>query len=461
MIRSLYQRVVLTFLVAVILGLTVAFFVMLSLYRDTFNAGIQRQFSDTAADIAGVLGRVERGQWDELLREQHWISVLRITLIAPSGEAHAYGGGPVQPEPMQIPPDALRQVRSGQSYASTGIGSLYSRMYGAPVRTEEGVYGLFIQPGNQSEPDDLGKTLLTTLLIALAAGSLFILVAARYLVNPLNRMTQATRRMAKGDFNVQLKLRKRRDELGELARSFDHMAVELRQLERMRQDFVANVSHEIQSPLTSISGFSKLMRNPGMPEEEKGQYLDIIETEADRLSRLTENLLKLASLDSEHHPFHPVPLRLDEQLRRIVVALEPHWSAKGLELQLELPQVKVMGDEDQLSQVWVNLLTNAVKFTPEGGSIELKLEALTDRVRVIFRDTGIGIAAEDMERIFERFYKADRSRGREKGGSGLGLAIVRKIAELHGGTVEAASEPGRGTTVTVTLPSGLGPPSKP
>ncbi|WP_430106742.1 sensor histidine kinase [Paenibacillus validus] len=208
------------------------------------------------------------------------------------------------------------------------------------------------------------------------------------------------------------------------------MAEELKQLEQMRRDFVSNVSHEIQSPLTSISGFSKLIRDPGMPANERNQYLDIIETESLRLSRLSENLLKLASLESEHHPFHPVTFDLDEQLRRVVVALEPQWSAKELELELELPRVKITGDPDQLNQVWINLFGNAVKFTPREGRVSIRLEALTDRVKVVIADTGIGIKEEDLEPIFTRFYKADRARQRELGGSGLGCRSCVKSSSF-------------------------------
>lgn len=294
--------------------------------------------------------------------------------------------------------------------------------------------------------------MITALAIELAAGSVFILIGARYLVNPLKLMTRASRRIAKGDFNISLDWRRRRDELGELAASFTEMARELKQLERMRQDFVSNVSHEIQSPLTSIAGFSKVLQQRQMAEEERGEYLRIIETEAQRLSRLSENLLKLASLESEHHPFHPQTYDLDEQLRSVILTMEPIWSAKDLELDLELPPVKAHGDADQLSQVWMNLIGNALKFTPEGGTVRVGLKSGVDKVQVKVRDTGIGISEEDQAHIFERFYKADRSRTSTNGGSGLGLSIVKKIIELHGGTIEVASQPGEGTEFTVTLP---------
>ncbi|NQX67593.1 GHKL domain-containing protein [Paenibacillus alba] len=180
--------------------------------------------------------------------------------------------------------------------------------------------------------------------------------------------------------------------------------------------------------------------------------MEIIERESERLTRLSENLLKLASLESEHHPFHPSTYDLDEQLRRVLVFYEPQWSEKEQVLDLNLPRVKISADADQLNQVWTNLLGNAIKFTPPQGMIQLKLAAKTDHVVISIQDTGIGIKKEEQERIFERFYKADHARQRGTGGSGLGLAIVRKILERHQGSISVASEPGEGTLFTVILP---------
>lgn len=171
------------------------------------------------------------------------------------------------------------------------------------------------------------------------------------------------------------------------------------------------------------------------------------------MSRMSDNLLHLASLESKHHPFHPVTFRLDEQIRQTAVALEPQWAAKSIAIDLELPVVKICGDRDQLDQVWINLLGNSIRFTPEGGKIAIDVRRGIHQVSVTIKDTGIGIAPEDQAQIFERFYKADRSRNRAYNGSGLGLAIVKRIVDLHHGHIEVRSEPGTGTEITVTLPS--------
>ncbi|WP_235959764.1 HAMP domain-containing sensor histidine kinase [Paenibacillus silvestris] len=295
------------------------------------------------------------------------------------------------------------------------------------------------------------------MLLVLVIGSLCILIAARFLVMPLKLLTKATKRLAKGDFDVKLKLT-RKDELGILARSFNETARELKQLETMRQDFVSNVSHEIQSPLTSISGFAKALKLDHLvtPENRK-RYLDIILMESDRLSRLSDNLLKLASLESTHHPFVLKTFNLDEQIRQAVVSCEPLWAAKNIRIDLTLPiAAKITADYDQLNQVWINLLGNSIKFTPDHGTIRIELLTNSHVHTVSIQDSGIGIKPEELSHIFVRFYKTDKSRNSL--GSGLGLAIVKQIIVNHHGNIEVESTVGQGAKFTLCIP--ISPPNK-
>jgi signal transduction histidine kinase len=223
-------------------------------------------------------------------------------------------------------------------------------------------------------------------------------------------------------------------------------------MENMRQEFVSNVSHEIQSPLTSIRGFAQVLQNDQLAPPERRHYLEIIETESKRLSRLADDLLKLASLESDQVKFEPGPYALDKQLRSVVLVCEPQWAEKKLNMEIDLNSLSINADEDLLNQVWLNLLQNSIKFTPIGGTIKVKLQTEGNHAVVSITDNGIGIAPEDQIHIFERFYKADKSRTRSKEGSGLGLSIVKKIINLHGGSIDVVSSPGTGTTFTVSLP---------
>lgn len=269
-------------------------------------------------------------------------------------------------------------------------------------------------------------------------------------------MIDALRRIAKGDFNVIVdREQKYHGQIGDFMQSINDMAQELQQVERLRQEFISNVSHEIQSPLTSIRGFANTLQHEDLSAEEQKHYLAIIEKETTRLSRLSDNLLKLTSLESEHQPFEPQRYRLDAQLESIVLACEPQWLEKELELELELQETEIVATEELLSQVWVNLIHNAIKFTPIGGSVKIAMLKKDDSIIVRIADTGTGISGEDQLRIFERFYKGDKQRTRTADGSGLGLSIVKKIVDLHHGHIKVESRLQEGSVFEVALPASV------
>ncbi|MFW5433515.1 HAMP domain-containing sensor histidine kinase [Paenibacillus apiarius] len=271
-------------------------------------------------------------------------------------------------------------------------------------------------------------------------------------------IVEALRKIARGDFTVNLDIRSNEnDPLGKIVSTINQMAVELGEIEQMRQDFISNVSHEIQSPLTSIHGFANVLKRDDLTPEERQHYVAIIEMESNRLSKISENLLKLTSLESQHHPFEPTRYRLDKQLRNAVLACEPAWLEKDLEMELECEAVTVTADEDLMSQVWNNLITNSVKFTPNGGTIRIQAYARNGNAFVTISDTGIGMSEEHRKRMFERFYKADKSRSSEKGGSGLGLSIVKKIVDMHEGSIAVQSNLNAGTSIEVVLPFDMKP----
>ncbi|TQR35197.1 HAMP domain-containing histidine kinase [Lysinibacillus sphaericus] len=270
--------------------------------------------------------------------------------------------------------------------------------------------------------------------------------------NYWNTIVDALSRIAKGDFTVKLDLKTDEDQFGQLIHGINHMAVELGEMERMRQEFISNVSHEIQSPLTSINGFAKALKNIDLPEDKRQRYLAIIEMESNRLSKISDNLLKLTSLESQHHPFEPRHYRLDKQLRNVVLALEPNWLVKNIDMDMQLENISVMADEDLMNQVWMNLLSNSIKFTPAAGTITISMTKQMDTMTINVHDNGIGLTVEQQKHVFERFYKADQSRTTENGGSGLGLSIVKKIIDMHNGTITVESIPAEFTTFFVTLP---------
>lgn len=266
-------------------------------------------------------------------------------------------------------------------------------------------------------------------------------------------ITNAMKQIATGDYNVNLRKISGHDipgdPFGDIVDNINYMARELGEMEQMRQEFVSNVSHEIQSPLTSISGFARALQNDKLDHNERLHYLSIIETESQRLSKISDNLLKLTYLESAHHLFEPRRYRLDKQIRNTVLSCEPQWTVKNIEMDLSLEDANIVADKELLDQVWMNLLNNAIKFTPNGGSIHLSLYHHHDELHFEISDTGIGITEKEQLHLFERFYKADKARIRNTSGSGLGLSIVKTIIDMHKGTIHVKSKPNEGTTFKI------------
>ncbi|SHI93765.1 sensor histidine kinase [Desulfosporosinus lacus] len=301
-------------------------------------------------------------------------------------------------------------------------------------------------------PEPWSDMLYGTINLVLIVGS-FILVAFIHKddrTRLARRTLEALERIAQGNFDVFIE----RDKHGhflEITDSINKMAKELGSMEQLRQDFISNISHEFQSPLTSISGYAALLRKDGATLKQQ-EYAAIIEEESKRLSKLADNLLRLSALEGSDSSITKAPFRLDRQLENVVLLLEPQWKAKNIIPETTLLKITAYGNEDLLKQVWINLLVNALKFTPENGELNVSLKQDGETAVCNISDNGIGIAPAEQMHIFERFYKVDKSRDRSLGGSGLGLALVKKIINLHKGKVTVESELGKGTVFQVKLP---------
>lgn len=333
--------------------------------------------------------------------------------------------------------------RIGSSFAAisalalaTGLGSLIVRRFGL---TEFWMVALSAA---------VGITILFTMFGA--AMSLLRRGQLRGVEHMHEKLTTALNEIANGNFNVFVEVDPHAPH-HEIGAAMNDMARKLGTLEEMRQDFISNASHEIQSPLTSIGGFAALLQKDGISSEERRHYADIIQSESKRLSSLSENLLKLSTLENNRAALNKNVFRLDKQLRQIILTLEPQWSGKHIILEADLPKCEIVADADLLSQVWMNLLVNAIKFTPGNGTISVCLEA-GDSITVKIIDTGMGISPDDQIHIFERFYKVDKARDRSLGGNGLGLSIVKRIIELHDGRIAVQSAVSQGTVFEINLP---------
>lgn len=326
-----------------------------------------------------------------------------------------------------------------------------TRYIGTRLSNIEGAEALFIKLDLSSTVKDTRRLTMQTLMLVLCIGSLLILLLSRYFVDSIRSITKASEKLATGDFSTRLPT-DRQDELGRLMHSFNNMAEALENMEEVRKQFISNISHEMQSPLTSIKGYAGALRDGLVSEENQQDYLDIIYQEVDRLSRLSNNLLKMASLDAEKDLIKLETYRLDEQIRRVILSIEPLWREKNISVELDLSKTYIYANQDLMEQVWLNLIVNAVKYNRENGEIYISFYKDDQDIVVRINDTGIGIDQKDIPYLFDRFYKVDRSRSEFSSGNGLGLSITKKIIQIHNGSIDLVSQKGIGTTFFVRLP---------
>ena len=281
----------------------------------------------------------------------------------------------------------------------------------------------------------------------------FVWLMTDRFVRPLREMAAAAHSFAEGDFSPRVKV-KGKDEVAQLGEALNGMAVSLSSVEMMRRSFIANVSHELKTPMTTIAGFIDGMLDGTIPREKQAQYMKIVSDEVKRLSRLVRSMLDLSRIDSGELKMNTTQLDLTDIVVNVLVSSEQRIEKKGLSITgvEDCESVKVCGDYDLLNQVLYNLLDNAIKFTDEGGNIYIRLYREDGRVYVSIRNTGEGIPPEEMPQIFERFYKSDRSRSLDKNGVGLGLYIVHTVIRLHGGEITVRSIQNEYTEFTFWIP---------
>ncbi|CAM3294517.1 HAMP domain-containing sensor histidine kinase [Filibacter tadaridae] len=358
--------------------------------------------------------------------------------------------------------DSIDRVLSGELYhgmrelpSETFVTGFFSdesaNTVGVPFEYDGQAYALFLRPDIKLLFTEVHYILGGMVLIMALLSLLSMLIVARKLIEPITKLTMATKMVGEEQFTGTLAIN-RKDEIGQLANSFQLMTEKLGENDRIRKEFISDVSHDFQSPLLNIKGYASLLLDNELPAEERKSYALVIQSETERLSSLTKQLLLLTSLDQIASPLHLKMFSLDEQLKEIIRKHRWLLEEKGMSLSMEIDEGRYKGDPSFLEKVWENLLSNALKYTEDGGSIDIELTEQANKVTVKFSDNGIGIDQEAMGRIFDRFYRVDDSRTQEIGGTGLGLSIVQQVVKLHGGTIEVMRNKEKGTTFIVELP---------
>lgn len=291
-------------------------------------------------------------------------------------------------------------------------------------------------------------------LISIVLGSILSVATCNMFIKKIKRLSYGMKEISKGNFKVRVKETDKEGthtEFGDIERTFNQMASDLDGIEMFRNDFINNFSHEFKTPIVSIRGFAKQLQNDNLPNETRKEYIDIIVSESTRLANMSANILLLTKLENLQIVSEKTVFSLDEQIRSSILLLDKEWTAKNIEFNLDkMGDVQYNFNEEMLSHVWINLISNAIKFTPDNGIITISLTDVSDAIIFKIRDNGIGMTDETKSRIFEKFYQGDKSHNLS--GNGIGLNIASRIVTLAGGTIEVESEIDRGSEFTVILP---------
>ncbi len=355
---------------------------------------------------------------------------------------------------VTMPEEMTRKIlEDGSASRRDDLGGLYEQkrlVVGVPVvnRETDRTVGVVYAVSLSTSADTMWQgfvglffmTAFVVLMIAFMASS----ITAMRQVQPIREMVQATRQYAEGDFDVRMKDYGRNDEMGELAASFNNMAETLQQTERQRREFIANISHELKTPMTTIAGYTDGILDGTIPPENERQYLQIISDESRRLSRLVRRMLDVSQLQVMDPLKSGSHFDICESMRRVLISMEKKITDRHLDVDADIPEepILVRGDNDMITQVIYNLLENATKFAREGTTLYLGVTTIDGKARVTVRNLGDTIPAEELPLLFERFHKSDKSRSEDKDGVGLGLYIVKTILEQHKEKISVTSENG-------------------
>lgn len=456
--RSLYVKfVVITIGIMIISGIF-AFLISNAYYQQKLKPYNDHKNTKIALDIAEFTDNHPEINLNEYLENISSIGY-QIFLVDNSGK-ESYFGAPFRE--YNLANSTKEQVLNGEifhgildfpqeTFVTGFFANELKNSIGVPLTHNEEKYALFLRPDIKLLFNEMHILFGWLLALTIILSIIMVIFSTKYLINPILKLTTATKSLANGNFNVHLDI-SRHDELGELSHSFSQMVKKLEQMDDMRKEFTSNISHDIQSPLSNIKGYTNLLENDSISQEERSNYISIINGEIQRLSTLTKQLLLLASLDRDEDILKKESFNVGKQMKELIRNYQWQMAEKDITLEFTLPDVEINGDKSLLHTVWDNLLTNAIKYNKVNGSIEISIEEKEKSVLITFEDTGIGLSDNVKERIFDRFYRVDTSRTHSVEGTGLGLSIVAAIVKLHGGLIHVDSIENKGTSFVIELP---------
>ncbi|BBH22634.1 sensor histidine kinase [Paenibacillus baekrokdamisoli] len=453
--RIVWSYGVLIVLVIVMLGTMFAALVWNYYYSSAVGSVLQRAETEAALHNRNIAYLPMKDKASYMLQNMT-NGISKLELLDNTGKIVVDSDGLPGNGTALATPDVLKGI-DGEKGVWRGLDPLTHERIAAvtlPVKQEQRVVAMFRYTASLQQVDDIIRNMLWIgVLVGVVVVLLFFTMSiwiANRIARPIRNLTRVAEQMAEGEWTKRADIRDR-DEIGRLSETLNTMASELTRREKLKEDFISSISHELRTPLTSIKGWSETLASGDPADIEEMQMgLAIIDRETDRLSGLVEDLLDFSKLYAKSIVLHPEMLDLIKPMRETLKQFEARAQKESIRIigNYGHPTLPVEADANRLKQVFINVLDNALKFTPKGGSITVAADQEGDWVRVSVMDTGSGISPEDLPHVTEKFYKGSSQRS----GSGLGLAICKEIVELHGGTFRLDSAMGEGTTVTIRLP---------
>ncbi|MCM3693442.1 HAMP domain-containing sensor histidine kinase [Neobacillus niacini] len=463
--KSLYGKFALTTIFIMVLSGVLSFVISNVYYQHSLKSQNDFKITNFALEISEYIERNPNIDLNDYL--EHIGSIgYQLYTINNHGREQFYG---TNYRERSLSKKAITAVLAGEIYHGiehfphktfvTGFfANELKNSVGVSFTYQKRKFALFIRPDIKLMFNEMHLLFAWLLLTSILLSILFVLISSNYLVKPIVKLNQATKVLSEGNFTIHLDIN-RKDEIGDLAGNFMNMSRKLAKVDQLRKEFISNVSHDIQSPITNIKGYVNLLDDEGLSNEKKKNHIKVIHSEINRLSNLSKQLLLLSSIESKKDLIDIKEFDAAGQIKSVIEQYRWRINEKQLMLSYSLPETKMKGDPFLLHSVWENLLTNAIKYNVENGSIDITLTSTHDSIEVQFKDSGIGLEHEQIERIYDRFYRADPSRSKAVEGTGLGLSIVQSIVQMHKGKIEVESDKDFGTTFTVILPC-KGPPNQ-
>ena len=444
--KSIYSKLIFGFFITIVASFSVAGFVSLRLNDQQIESTVEEDLITTNDYVSKVISNINIENRDDIIDLYAKSSEMAITCYSSSEGYVAYGNKKYNPTPEQM----MAMFKSTNNELSFKHHNEVLA-YGTKNMINGQEYYIYVQKDTSGQKSAIANSAILILGCVFLTGSIVFLVIADIIVKPLTRLTNAIKELSNGNYNVRVD-NVGQDEISKLNQGFNQMARQLAKQDETRQKFISDISHEFQTPLTSIQGFANILKEEDLPKEQRVKYANIILYNSKRLSSLAKNMLQLTLLDREEIELELTNYSLVEQMNRVISTQENQAMEKNIEIVFEMPKKEIFmeGDEQRLEQVWTNIISNAIKYTNEGGLITITMKKNSKDIEISIEDTGIGMSKEVVSHIFERFYREDKARNVE--GNGLGLAIVKSIVDLHHGKIDILSQVDVGTNFIVRLP---------